>query len=83
MDSGAEPGHLPRVLHIHVFSTIRPCPQEGVRGTRSSGPCDQVLLPRIKPAAFFVGLLSAYVFQGTPSAFLENLNIPGLLTYLS
>lgn len=78
MDSGAEPGRLPRVLHIHVFSTICPCPREGVRGTRSSGPRDQVLLPCIKPAAFFVGLLSAYVFQGTPSV-----NIPGLLTYLS
>lgn len=83
MDSRAEPGHFLQVIHIHVFPTLCPLPQGGVQDTRSSGPHNHFLLPHMKANCIFVGLFRDQVFQVIPSAFLESLNIPGLLTYLS
>lgn len=82
-ESRAEPGHSVQVTRIHVFSALRPFPQDGVRGTRSSGPHDHSLLPHRKASRIAADLLRDRVFQVTTGTFLENLGIPGLLTHLS
>lgn len=86
MDSKAKRGHSSNIAFSKVYYSlilsVHPFAQKELDITTSSGPPDHFLLSYVKAKCIFVGLFGDQVFQVRVSTFMENFNIPGLLTYL-